>query len=201
MLFRSELAHLAEALSKAQAHIEGAKEDATNPFFKSKYADLSSVWNACKKALSSHGLSVVQTVENGGEKVYLVTMLLHSSGQWIRSYMPILATKQDPQAFGSAMTYCRRYALAAMVGVCPADDDAETAMNVARKPTPASPMSKGIISQTQVDEIKKLLFGRDELQQKLLDWAQIADIEDLPLSKYAGAMKAIENHLAKEAVS
>lgn len=190
--FSPELGQLAEALSKAQAIIEGAKEDAVNPFFKSKYADLASVWNACKKALSSNGLSVIQTVENGGEKTYLVTMLLHASGQWVRSYMPILATKQDPQAFGSAMTYCRRYALAAMVGVCPADDDAESAMQDTRKPAITT------IGKSQIDEITRLLKGKDELQQKLLDWAGINDINELPASKYAGALKAIGNHLAKE---
>lgn len=190
--FSPELGQLAEALSKAQSIIEGAKEDSTNPFYKSKYADLGSVWNACKKALSLNGLSVVQTVENGGEKTYLITMLLHASGQWIRSYMPILAVKQDPQAFGSAMTYCRRYALAAMVGVCPADDDAESAMQSNRKPM------IHLITKQQVDELESLLKGRDALHDKLLVWADINQISELPASKYQGAIKAIEKHVREE---
>lgn len=190
--FSPALGELAMALAKAQATIEGAKEDAVNPFFKSKYADLASVWNACKKSLTSNGLSIVQTVENGGDRAYLVTMLLHTSGQWIRSLMPIMVTKQDPQSFGSAITYCRRYALAAMVGVCPADDDAEAAMQTVRKPV------INTIGKAQIEELESLLKGRDALRSKLLDWAQIEDIADLPAVKYSGAMKAIENHLAKE---
>lgn len=193
--FSPELAELAQALSKAQAVIEGAKEDSVNPFFKCKYADLASVWSACKKPLSSNGLSILQTIENGGDKTYLVTMLLHISGQWVRSYMPILAVKQDPQAFGSAVTYCRRYALAAMVGVCPADDDAESAMQGARKPMVAT------IGKQQVEELKRLLKGKDELQQELLDWAEIDEIEELPVSKYQGAIKAIESRITKQGVA
>jgi hypothetical protein len=193
--FSPEIGKLAEALSKAQAVIEGAKEDSTNPFFKSKYADLSSVWKACKKPLTDNGLAVTQTVENGGEKIYLVTTLLHLSGQWMRSYMPVMITKQDAQGFGSAMTYSRRYALAAMVGVCPQDDDAESAMQNVRKPAIA------YITKGQVEEIDNLLMGRPELARKLFDWANIEDISDLPASKYPATMKAIETHLAKEGVA
>lgn len=193
--FSQEIGKLAEALSKAQAVIEGAKEDSTNPFFKSKYADLSSVWKACKKPLTDNGLAVFQTIENGAEKIYLVTTLAHISGQWMRSYMPVMMTKQDAQGFGSAVTYSRRYALAAMVGVCPQDDDAESAMQNVRKP--ALPT----ISKVQVEEIETLLKGRPQLANKLLDWADINDIADLPISKYVGAMKAIESHLAKEGVA
>jgi len=190
--FSQEIGKLAEALSKAQAVIEGAKEDAVNPFFKSKYADLSSVWAACKKPLSDNGLAVLQTIENGGEKIYLVTTLAHLSGQWMRSYMPVIMTKQDAQGFGSAITYCRRYALSAMVGVCPQDDDAESAMQNVRKP------AIQIITKTQADEINLLLRERPDLHNKLLDWADVDKISDLPMSKYQGAMKAIETHLAKE---
>jgi hypothetical protein len=193
--FSTELGALAEALSKAQAVIEGAKEDCVNPFFKSKYADLASVWNACKKPLTANGLSVLQTIENGGEKAYLVTMLLHTSGQWVRSFMPIKTTKDDAQGFGSAVTYCRRYALAAMVGVCPADDDGEAAMHNARKPSYTAPV---VISRARVEEIESLLKGRDELRSKLFDWANINSVQELPAIKYEGAMKAIEKYLKEE---
>ena len=122
------IAKLTEALSKAQGIIEGAKKDADNPFFKSTYADLSSVWRACRHPLSENGLAVMQTVETCNDKYILVTTLSHSSGEWMRSFMPILLVKQDPQSFVAAITYCRRASLAAMVGVCPADDDGESAM-------------------------------------------------------------------------
>lgn len=180
----SELGALASALSKAQSVMQGAKEDSNNPFFKSKYADLASVWAACKIPLTSNGLSIVQTVENGGEKAYLVTTLLHTSGQWIRSFMPILMNKQDAQSLGSAITYCRRYALAAIVGVCPSDDDGEGA--VGREVVKASTK----ISKMQLSEIEKLLEHRLDIRERLLDWAGIDFIKDLPVEDYS---KAIEN--------
>ena len=123
---------LAAALAKAQSQISGAVKDAANPFFKSKYADLESVWQACRKPLTDNGLSVVQTTQSTNEGWVLVTILLHSSGEWISGEMPILAKDHSPQAQGSAITYARRYALAALVGIYQTDDDAEAAM--ARKP-------------------------------------------------------------------
>jgi hypothetical protein len=122
------IAKLTEALSKAQGIIEGAKKDADNPFFKTTYADLSSVWRACRGPLSENGLAVMQTVETCNDKYILVTTLSHSSGEWMRSFMPILLVKHDPQSLVSSITYCRRASLAAMVGVCPSDDDGESAM-------------------------------------------------------------------------
>jgi len=189
----TEIGKLTEALCNAQARIEGAKEDATNPFFKSKYADLSSIWRACKKPLCENGLAIFQTIENGGDKIYLVTTLAHTSGQWMRSYMPVIMTKQDPQSVGSAVTYSRRYALSAMVGVCPADDDAEAAMQPIRKP------SMPVISKAQVEELEALLKGRPQLANELLDWADVDDINQIPCTKFSGAMKAIEARMKKEA--
>lgn len=123
---------LAAALAKAQSEMQGAVKDAANPFFKSKYADLESVWQACRKPLTDNGLSVVQTTRYSPDGLVLVTTLLHSSGEWIGGEMPVLAKDASPQAQGSAITYARRYALAAAVGVYQTDDDAEAAM--ARKP-------------------------------------------------------------------
>lgn len=111
------------ALSKAQGKIQPALKDKKNPFFKSNYADLSSVWGACRDALTENGLAVVQAVKPSENGMSLVTTLGHSSGQWIRSEMPIMLQKQDPQALGSALTYYRRYSLAALVGVVSDEDD------------------------------------------------------------------------------
>lgn len=123
-----EINKLLEALAKAQSIMQGAIEDSQNPFFKSKYADLTSVWEACREPLTKNGLSVVQTIQiiDGGN--CLVTILGHLSGQWIKSVLPITPSKNDIQALGSAITYCRRYALSSLVGVCPIDDDGEQAM-------------------------------------------------------------------------
>lgn len=133
---------LALALSKAQAIIGGAKKDSKNPFFKSDYADLESVWMACRKELTDNGLSVIQTMEPNPEGVTVVTTLAHSSGQWIKGRLNLHPTKNDPQGIGSAITYGRRYALAAIVGVYQTDDDGNAASAPADKPkreTPAKP--------------------------------------------------------------
>jgi hypothetical protein len=124
---------LASALSKAQAMIEGAIKDKTNPAFRSKYADLGACWDACRDPLTKHGLSVMQLPMIGDGSVRLETILMHSSGEFISSEMQIPVSKHDAQGYGSALTYARRYALCAFVGIAPEDDDGNGAS--AKAPT------------------------------------------------------------------
>ena len=121
------IAELAAALSKAQASITGALKDSANPFFKSKYADLAACWDACRKQLTDNGLSVIQTTDIVADTVVVRTTLAHASGQWISGILPVKAKDDGPQAQGSGITYARRYALAAIVGLAQIDDDAEAA--------------------------------------------------------------------------
>ena len=120
---------LAAALSKAQADITGALKDSSNPFFKSKYADLASCWDACRKQLAANNLCVIQTtdLDDLTNQTVLKTILAHSSGERVKSITPILTKDNSPQAQGSGITYARRYALAAIVGLAQVDDDAEAA--------------------------------------------------------------------------
>lgn len=118
---------IAEALAKAQMDIIGAVKDSNNPFFKSKYSDLASVWDACHKQLNSQGIGIVQLFRKS-EDIVVDTLLIHSSGEWLRSTLEMKPKTNDPQGKGSASTYARRYALAAITGVCPLDDDGEAAM-------------------------------------------------------------------------
>lgn len=122
-----QINELGSALAKAQGQIEGAKKDSENPFFKSKYADLASVWEACRKQLSDNGLSITQCPEESDNGIAVETMIIHSSGQWIKSRYTMPVSKLDAQAVGSAITYARRYALAAIVGIAPEDDDGNAA--------------------------------------------------------------------------
>ena len=123
-----EIGELVKALAKVQGSINLAKRDSTNPFFKSKYADLTSVWDSCRKELSQNGLVVIQTTKNDNERVVVLTRLAHESGQWIRGEISLRPVKNDPQGYGSALTYARRYSLAAIVGIATGeDDDAEDA--------------------------------------------------------------------------
>jgi hypothetical protein len=114
---------LGEALCKAQSIMMAAVKDSVNPFYKSKYADLSSVWEAVREPLTKNGLSVVQQTISNGDQVGIATILIHTSGEWIKSEIFAKPVKPDPQGIGSCLTYLRRYSLSAMVGVCPEDDD------------------------------------------------------------------------------
>jgi hypothetical protein len=114
---------MAAALAKAQLGIKGAVRDSQNPHFRSHYADLSAVWDSCHEQLNANGIAIVQQTETLDGKLVLVTRLIHTSGQWIRSEWPLKPTKDDPQGLGSAVTYARRYSLAAIAGVAPRGDD------------------------------------------------------------------------------
>lgn len=123
------IADLAKALAQVQASLVPAKRDSTNPYFNSTYADLSSVWESCRETLARNGLCVIQGNSVGAEKTLIVeTILIHESGQWVQSELCLPLSKADPQGVGSAMTYGRRYGLAAIVGiVADADDDGNAA--------------------------------------------------------------------------
>ena len=118
----STIGKLAEALAKAQSEIRNATKDKDNPFFKSTYADLASVWDACREPLSKNNLSVTQPIGlDPHGRVILTTLLLHSSGEWVASQIPLNPVKNDPQGMGSAITYMRRFCLSSIVGVAPSE--------------------------------------------------------------------------------
>jgi hypothetical protein len=135
------LNELFTALSKAQAEMRGALKDADNPFFKSRYSDLSSVWESCRGPLTKHGLSIIQITGQEDGKLVLKTRLCHSSGQWLEGVMPILMAKQDSQSLGSAVSYTRRYSLSAIIGGYAVDDDGEEAMGRDLPKAPVSPQA------------------------------------------------------------
>ena len=142
----TSLAALAAALAKAQAAVEGAIKGKVNPAFRSKYADLASVWDACREALTDNGLSVIQSpghIEDG--RMEMTTMLLHASGEWARGSLTIPVAKADAHGYGSAITYARRYALAAFVGVSPEDDDGNAAAGKKAAATDASDPPPGLV--------------------------------------------------------
>ena len=124
------IAALAAALSKAQSAMTGAKKDSVNPHFKSRYADLASIWDACREPLTKNGLSVIQMPGKDETGYYLETVLAHSSGEFVSCKLHINPVKDDPQGLGSSITYARKYGLAAIAGIAPddSDDDGEAAM-------------------------------------------------------------------------
>lgn len=123
----SEIDKIALALSKFQSELEAVKKDSKNPFFNSKYADLASVWDVIRDPLAANGLAVLQEPSSNGNRIVVTTTLIHTSGQYFRSCLELPVVKQDPQGFGSAITYGRRYGLQSITGVAPEDDDGNAA--------------------------------------------------------------------------
>lgn len=131
------IAEITKALSAAQGAIQCAAKDSKNPFFKSRYADLAAIWNAARKPLTDNGLAISQLLSlPEGKRVKVHTLLLHTSGERLSSELEMPLEKTDPQSIGSAFTYARRYALAAIAGIVTEgeDDDGNAASQVAHKP-------------------------------------------------------------------
>jgi hypothetical protein len=129
MINQSEtIGALAASLAKAQGSLNAALKDSKNPHLKNTYADLTSIWTAAREPLASNELAVIQTTDDDEGGQYLVTTLAHSSGEWIRGRLKIGTEGANKgvnlnQALGSSISYMRRYALAAIVGVIQDDDD------------------------------------------------------------------------------
>jgi hypothetical protein len=180
-----EIDKLAAALSKAQGKIEAAVKDSANPFFKSKYADLASVWAAIRQPLTENGLSIVQEPSSKNGLVAVTTTLLHSSGQYTRSTLEVPVGKQDAQGYGSAITYVRRYQLQAIAGVAPEDDDGNAASNGQQK-TQVPPV------KTKTPEVKPARWtGEDIIKGGEHDGVKWRDVPaDWLESKRYGTNKA-----------
>lgn len=150
MMNRSEsIKNISVAVLKAQKNIGAASKGASNPFFKSKYANLGSVMEACKEALNNEGITVLQPVASDASGEYVDTVLLHESGEFISSRMKLMATK-NMQELGSATSYARRYGLQSMMFIPAEDDDSEATMNRAPKNRDKTPEESLDVSKSAV---------------------------------------------------
>jgi hypothetical protein len=149
------VAVFAEAFVKLQAAIRPAIKDATNPAFRSKYADLGAVWEAVKQPLTDNGFSVIQSPDFDGDTMWLRTTILHVSGERVEGRYPLRPVKQDPQGFGSALTYARRYSLSAMLGVVADDDDDGNAASAPNGNGHATPRSATRVSEGMEADIEE----------------------------------------------
>ena len=122
-----QIDELAAALSAAQSEMEHATKDRINPAFKSRYADLASIVDACRAPLTKHGLCFVQAPSVDGNTVSVETRLMHKSGQWVSTTISCSVPDGKATTIGSAVTYLRRYSLAAMTSIAPDDDDGQAA--------------------------------------------------------------------------
>lgn len=178
-----QINELMTALAKAQGQMRAAVKDSNNPHFKSRYADLASVWDACREPLSNNGLAVTQTVQSDGDKQMLITMLGHASGQWIRSNITLPIQKPGPQELGSCLSYCRRYGLAAMVGVFQDDDDGERAEQPNRRAPEHQKPPVTVLSDHQCQLI--LTFLKDDIEAiEMLNNRFKSDWKSMPSDKF-----------------
>jgi hypothetical protein len=182
-----QIKNLAEALCKAQSEMGGAVKDSANPFFKSKYADLTSVIKAIKQPFADNGLSYTQFPVSSEHGVGVITRLMHSSGEWLEHEYILPLVKKDPQAAGSAITYARRYALQAMAGIPTADDDAESAMLRGDKPEP--------LSEDTVIEVAALIEKTGTDKAKVLQAYKVQRIEDLTADNAKHLISVLEKRL------
>ena len=161
------LTKLAPALLAAQKTIGNAKKQATNPHYKTKYANLESVIEATKDALNEQGIVIIQTVSQVYSGVInVVTRLMHESGEYIEDIASAPLTKQDAQGVGSAVTYLRRYSLAAICSITQEDDDGESAKEVG-------------ISKAQVVVIQTSMEKNADMIKKALDYFKASDLTKL----------------------
>jgi hypothetical protein len=177
------------AFIKAQAKFKPAVKDATNPQFKSKYVALDGVIDAVAPALRENGIAIMQQTDIEDARTILVTRLIHESGEWIASRYPVHPVKADPQGEGSALTYARRYALMALVGIAPEDDDGNAAVKAVEKP----------ITEAQAATIRDLIEASDSDTAKFCQAFGVNTVGEMPSGKYAAAVAALNKKLAKAA--
>ena len=138
--FSENIGDISAAIALMQSEVGNTSKNSANPFFKSKYSDLAEVLNVIRPVLSKNGLALTQHPSYADGMCYVTTLLSHSSGQWVQSCVSTPVVKSDPQGVGSSISYCRRYAAAAICGVAQEDDDANaaSAKSAAQKNTDAA---------------------------------------------------------------
>ena len=199
-----QLDKIAPALLASQKAVTHALKDSTNPHFRSKYADVSAVIEAVKEPLNANGISFLQSPSPSEDgRLPLTTRLLHTSGQWIEDTAVCPLPKADPQGFGSALTYLRRYSLGAIMGVPAEDDDGEGAVHrsaVTEKPKATNveslPPSKAMSKDTEKQ--LRFLAGAPKTRsfvEQVMKAKGYSDIAEIPEETATKAISWIESQM------
>jgi hypothetical protein len=184
---------IATALAKAQAEMGKALKQSNNPHFKSKYADLGNVMDACLPALNAAGIAVIQPTGEDEHGRYVETTLIHGeSGEHVSCRVPLIVAKNDMQGYGSAVTYARRYGLMAMAGIAPEDDDGNAAAKAAPKQeAPAK------ISGDQFQEIQSLIDATATDKGKFCQFMEVSGLHEMTSKQAADAIAMLKKKQAK----
>jgi len=174
----SDIKQIASALVKAQKSFAPALKSATNPHFKSKYADLAACVEAVVDALNSEGIMLIQKTHDCESGIKVETVFLHESGEEVSAgILHVPAPKHDPQGYGSALTYARRYSLMAACGIAPEDDDGNR----------ATAASNAKITPEQAVSLKMRIDSTESDLAKFCQAMRVRSLTDLPASQYAKA--------------
>jgi hypothetical protein len=185
MIKSESIKEIATALAKAQGEVENADKNAINPHFKNRYADLSELLNTVRPVFSKHGISIIQSPSFSDGVASVETLMAHTSGEWMSGTASCTVTKNDAQGVGSAITYLRRYSLAAMCGITQEDDDGSTA--VGKKPEPIQ-----VINQEQFDILAELILETKTQAPKFCTAMGIKTLAELPAGKFTQAKALLE---------
>lgn len=204
-LMSEQIDQLATALAKAQGEMPVAYKNSKNPFFKSNYADFEAIIAASRPSLSKYGLAVVQspTVSENGTS-FLETVLLHCSGQWIKSKAMHQPAKQDVQSLSSYNTYLKRMCYTSLIGVATSDDDdGNAAVEPARMVThynqpPAQQVIIEKISKDQLEQLEHDLDGYPEIKTKVIAALNLERLSDMPRPAFLKALNRIRELAQQE---
>lgn len=181
------------ALAAAQMQMGKALKDSSNPAFKSKYADLASVMEACMGALNGNGIAVFQPTFDDERGRYVKTILAHISGATLECRVPLIVSKNDMQGYGSAVTYARRYGLMSMAGIAPEDDDGNAAVKAAPRGEVNEPPRRPNISADQFIALRGELDRTASDEAKLSVWLGAKALEELNIDQWKRAMDALKD--------
>ena len=193
----SAINEIALALSKAQEAIQDAEKSSDNPFFKTKYADLSSVLNEIRAVFPKNGLALVQspfTAENGN--IGVTTMVVHSSGQWMSDSIDIPAQgKNLAQESGSVITYLRRYSASAFAGIAQADSDANLGTSKASNTAPVVNLKGPSITEDQIQQINDLMLETSTNESAFCQFLGVESVAKIPQYLHDKAVAALTKKL------
>lgn len=198
-----EIKQIAVALVKAQKEFGPALKSSLNPHFKNRYADLSACVEAVVDALNNNGIMLMQPcheVENG---VTVETLFIHESGETLSAgKLHVPASKQDPQGYGSALTYARRYSLMSACGIAPEDDDGQAASQPQRQQASKQPAQAAKLDAQQIAEITNLINETNSDFTAFMEWVSkgvgfnCKALKDVPSDDYATLTTQLKKKLS-----
>lgn len=191
--------NIASAFVKAQKGFAPALKTSTNPHFRSRYADLSACVEAVIDSLNDNGIGLIQRTSEDSTGVTVETVFIHESGEMLEcGKLHVPAAKQDPQGYGSALTYARRYALMAACGIAPEDDDGHAASHPKTQKAEQKPEPAPVITAEQAADIEALISEVSADKKGLLEWVsqntqtKVTKVEQIPNIAHVHVIRMLE---------